>query len=79
MTARAQSLLRAALELPTSERADLANELLTSLKPSSPEPQVSTAWELEIERRAQRVVSGASVGEPWETVKTRAARRLAAR
>jgi len=33
-------------------------------------------WAEEIERRARRVISGESVGEPWEEVRERVVRRL---
>ncbi len=32
---------------------------------------VQAAWAAEIERRAQRVLSGESAGEPWEDVRNR--------
>ena len=40
---------------------------------------IETAWAREIERRARRVMSGESDGEPWEDVRARVARRLAER
>ena len=78
MTSRAQDLLREALALPLEERADLAAELLASLDSAPPEDQaqIEAAWAREIERRARRVMSGESVGEPWEDVRARVVRRL---
>ena len=70
MRNRAQELLREALTLPPDERADVAAELLASLD----EPTENPA-EAEIERRARRVLSGESVGEPWADVRDRIARR----
>ena len=79
MTDRAQALLREALTLPVDERANVAAELLASLdEPATTDAAaVETAWALEIERRARRVMAGESVGEPWEDVRARVARRLA--
>jgi putative addiction module component (TIGR02574 family) len=58
--------------LPADERADLAAELLASLEGPADDPaEVEAAWAIEIERRARRVMSGESVGEPWEDVRTR--------
>jgi putative addiction module component (TIGR02574 family) len=72
MTPRAQELLRDALLLPPAERADLAAELLASLEDLADDPdQVEAAWAAEIERRARRVLSGESAGEPWDEVRRR--------
>lgn len=81
MTSRAQELLREALALPTDERANVAAELLASLdeRPASSQADVEAAWAKEIERRARRVLSGESAGEPWEDVRARVTRRLAER
>jgi putative addiction module component (TIGR02574 family) len=79
MSSRAQELLRKVLALPPEQRADIAAELLASLdEPPAEDPtQVEAAWAREIERRARRVMSGESAGEPWEDVRARIARRLA--
>jgi len=81
MTDRAQELLREALTLPVDERANVAAELLASLdEPATADPAaVEAAWAREIERRARRVMTGESVGEPWEDVRARVGRRLADR
>ena len=78
MTSRAQELLREALTLPIAERADVAAELLASLDEAPPEnaAEVEAAWAREIERRAHRVMSGESAGEPWEDVRARVVQRL---
>ena len=74
-------MLREALALPAEERADVAAELLASLdEPGTMDPAaVEAAWAREIERRARRVMAGESLGEPWEDVRARVARRLADR
>ncbi len=77
MSNRAQELLREALSLPPDERADVAAELLASLdEPVENPAEVEAAWAAEIERRARRVQSGESAGEPWEAVRDRIVRRL---
>ena len=77
MSNRAQELLREALTLPPDERADVAAELLASLdEPTENLAEVEAAWAAEIERRARRVLSGESAGEPWQDVRNRIARRL---
>ena len=78
MNNRAQTLLREALTLSPDERADVAAELLASLDDPATEDQaaVQAAWATEIERRARRVLAGESIGEPWEDVRDRIAKRL---
>ena len=73
MSDRAQTLLREALTLSLDERADVAAELLASLDEEAIEDPaaVQAAWATEIERRARRVLTGESVGEPWEDVRER--------
>ena len=73
------ALLQEALKLPHAERADVAAELLASLdeEPTESLEEVERAWAEEIERRARRVLSGASAGVPWPEVKDRIERRLA--
>jgi putative addiction module component (TIGR02574 family) len=40
---------------------------------------VETAWALEIERRAAKVLSGESQGLPWEEVRDRIKREISGR
>lgn len=79
MSLRVQEVLRDALTLSVEERADVAAELLASLDEAPPDDpaEVEAAWAREIERRARRVMSGESAGEPWEDVRARVVRRLA--
>ncbi len=74
MSPRAQELFREVMALSVKERADLAAELLASLDEAAAEDpaEVEAAWAEEIERRARRVVSGESVGLPWDEVRRRA-------
>lgn len=82
MTDRPQAVLREALNLPLDQCAEVAAELLASLDdvsaPTDP-ATVEAAWGREIERRARRVIAGESLGEPWENVRNRIARRLTER
>jgi hypothetical protein len=59
----------------------VAAELLASLEgPATMDAAaVEASWAREIERRARRVMSGESAGEPWEDVRARVAQRLAER
>lgn len=68
MSDKAHEVLTQALELPLDERAAVAAELLASLD-GEPAPQVAAAWAAEIERRAQRMLSGEDPGERWSNVR----------
>lgn len=60
MTKKARTLLAEALELPDSERAEIAGSLLRSLEPpqgDSPE-EIDAAWREEIRRRVAELESG---------------------
>jgi len=71
----------AAQTLVPEERADVAAELLASPgeRPAAGRAETREAWAAEIERRARRVLSGQSSGEPWDAVRGRVARRLSER
>jgi len=64
MSERARKVLQDAMELPLSERAELAADLLASLD-GEPEADVEAAWAAEVERRARE--SGDD-DVPWESV-----------
>lgn len=74
-----EALLQEALKLPHVERADVAAELLASLDegPADNLEEVEKAWAAEIERRARRVLDGASAGVPWGQVRQKIEERLA--
>ena len=78
MTSRARELLDEALTLAPDERADVAAGLLESLgEPASDNrPETAETWAAEVERRARRVLSGQSAGEPCEVVRARVVRSL---
>jgi putative addiction module component (TIGR02574 family) len=68
MTDRARKLLHDAMELPLSERAELAADLLASLD-GEPEAEVEAAWASEIERRAREAIANPDDDVAWETVR----------
>jgi putative addiction module component (TIGR02574 family) len=51
-----EDVFAAALSLPETDRARLANQLLDSL--IAPEERAGDAWRVEIERRARDVIEG---------------------
>lgn len=57
MTREAADLLRKALALPVSERADLAGSLIESLDEAN-DPSVEEAWDEEVQRRMADIDSG---------------------
>lgn len=77
----ARTLLTDALELTADDRAELAAELLASLdEPTSDsQEEIDRLWAAEIERRSNRVLSGESLGEPWDEARRRIESDLAAR
>jgi putative addiction module component (TIGR02574 family) len=73
----AKKLLTDVLALPDEERAHLAAALIASLDEDQDEGSAaSETWAAELERRAQRVLSGDSTGEPWERVRERLLARV---
>jgi len=72
VTSDAVTVLREALALPDSDRADIAAELLASLpEPPSTLDVDSDEWAQEIERRARDVLSGETATEDWDAVEER--------
>ena len=61
-------LLAEALRLPRPERAQVAEELLSSLEESDDE--VAAAWASELERRSRDVAEGRVQTASWEAVRT---------
>lgn len=68
MTKDAERLLHEVLELPESERAELAAQLLASLDGSA-DDDVEEAWAAEVERRCADLDSGRIATVDWETVR----------
>jgi putative addiction module component (TIGR02574 family) len=61
-------ILSNAMQLSTTERAELAAALLASLD-GEPEEEVEAAWAAEIQRRIERVRSGKAKGRLWSEVR----------
>jgi putative addiction module component (TIGR02574 family) len=53
--------------LPANERAELAHFLIESLE-NGPEEGVEAAWEAELARRSEEILSGKVTGRPAEQV-----------
>jgi putative addiction module component (TIGR02574 family) len=68
MSERARKLLHDAMDLPVSERAELAADLLASLD-GEPDADVEAAWASEIERRAREALANPDDDLSWESVR----------
>jgi putative addiction module component (TIGR02574 family) len=75
MTNTTQRLLDEALDLPDSERAELAARLIESLD-AAEQDDVDTAWAAEIERRCAALDSGEAVASDWTEVRARIDREI---
>jgi putative addiction module component (TIGR02574 family) len=62
-----EELLAQVLRLPRSERARVAEELLSSLE--EPEDDVAAAWASELQRRSRELADGTVVPVPLETAR----------
>jgi len=67
MNAQAQHVLKSALALPESDRAELAASLIQSLDPQGDE-DTEAAWSAEIKRRVESIDRGEVELAPWEDV-----------
>jgi hypothetical protein len=78
MVNNAETVLRDALALPDSARADLAAELLASLdEPADDDLEtVRAVCSEELERPAEGVLSRRAVGEDWDSLRQRRATDL---
>jgi len=68
MTNVAERLLTEALNLPETERAELAARLIESLE-AQRDDEVDAAWAAEIERRCAALDSGEAVTSDWSEVR----------
>ncbi len=75
MTRAAQALLRDALALPETDRAEVAGTLLDSLGPVS-EPGVEQAWREEVTARVAALDAGEVETVPWEEIRDRLLMKL---
>lgn len=64
MNTTAKQLYDNALQLPDSERSELAAWLIESLDPEV-DRDVENAWDVEIKRRIDELDSGAVTAVPW--------------
>jgi len=78
MRRHADTVLREALTLPESERAEIAGALLESLEPE-PEADVETAWRQEVAARMAAVETGEVETTPWEEIREGFLARLSER
>jgi len=58
-------VLSAALELPPEDRAEVVRQLLLSLEPGEPDPNVDQAWADEIRRRLRAIREGRTPLRDW--------------
>ena len=58
MTAIAEKVYSEAMSLPNDSRAEIAERLLLSLEDEAVSPNVSAAWNVEIQRRRVEIISG---------------------
>ncbi len=72
MSQEANKLLKKALSLPVTERAELAGSLIESLD-SSKDKSVRAAWDAEIARRMEEIDSGKVKPIPIEQARRRLA------
>jgi hypothetical protein len=85
---QARQLLQAALALPKTERAELADQIRASVDAEDlggdadlrgeydAEPDVEQAWGEEITRRVERVMRGEAKGVPGDAVKAHMVERF---
>ena len=70
MPTSVEDVLKQALTMSESDRAILAERLISSLDPQV-DPEADAAWQAEIARRAAEIDSGQVALEPWESVRDR--------
>lgn len=75
MSRQAAQIFAEALELEVDERAELASQMIASID-GAPDPDAAHAWAAEIERRANRAISGESQGSDWEQIRSRIQAKL---
>jgi len=71
MTSDAKELLEKALALPDNQRAEIAGTLLASLD-AGEDPDVDSAWQQEIARRAEELRDRRVDAIPWAEVQQKA-------
>jgi len=71
----AEAVLKEALNLAETDRAEIAGALLESIEPS-PEAEVETAWRQEVAVRVAALDSGRVETIPWEEIRDQLYARL---
>jgi putative addiction module component (TIGR02574 family) len=71
MSTDSANLFDAALQLPADDRANLAYQLLQSLKPDGALSEDDSGFDAELEQRLARYESGQSQAADWDDVATR--------
>jgi putative addiction module component (TIGR02574 family) len=64
MNTTTQALYNGALQLPESDRAELAAWLIESLD-ADVDDDIDAAWQVEIQQRIEQLDSGRVAGVPW--------------
>jgi putative addiction module component (TIGR02574 family) len=75
MSTKAEAVLTLALDLPESDRAEIAAALIESLEPPA-EADVEEAWRQEVARRVAAIDAGEVELIPWEQVREELYARL---
>ncbi len=75
MSTKAEAVITLALDLPDSDRAEIAAILLESLDPPA-EEGVEEAWRQEVARRVAAIDAGEVELIPWEQVREELYTRL---
>ena len=75
MTRATKDIVKAAIQLPESERVEVVEQLLASLE-SGTDEDVDAAWAAEIERRSREIKEGTVRPILWEEVRSQARKRV---
>ncbi len=70
MSTTIENLLTQALQMPSKDRALIAERLITSLDTEA-DWDVEIAWQQEVQRRIEQIDNGEVVCIPWEQVLNR--------
>lgn len=70
MSTAIEDILAQALQMPSKDRALIAERLITSLDPET-DWEVEIAWQQEVQRRIEQIDKGEVVCIPWEQVLNR--------
>ena len=74
-----KEILPKALKLPVADRAELVGDLIRSLENGEEDQDAAKVWIVELERRANEVLSGKAKTESWAKVRKRLEAKIRAR